>query len=41
VSKPIENELVAGMNVVDYSHLYKTFYDIFVGSILDPKAFDL
>jgi hypothetical protein len=29
--KPIENELVAGMNVMDYSKLYKSFYDIFVG----------
>ena len=39
--KVIENELVAGMNVMDYSHLYKSFYDIFVGSILEPKTFDL
>lgn len=26
---------------MDYSHLYKSFYDIFVGQILDPKNFDL
>ena len=26
---------------MDYSGLYKSFYDIFVGGVLDPKAFDL
>jgi hypothetical protein len=26
---------------VDYSHLYKSFYDIFVGQVLEPKTFDL
>ncbi len=26
---------------MDYSHLYKSFYDIFVGQVLEPKTFDL
>lgn len=26
---------------MDYSGSYKSFYDIFVGQVLDPKTFDL
>ena len=33
--------LPGGLAVVDYSHLYKSFYDIFVGQVLEPKTFDL
>jgi hypothetical protein len=40
VVKEIE-VLPGGMQVVDYSHLYKSFYDIFVGQVLEPKTFDL
>jgi hypothetical protein len=44
--KDIENDVGSilpgtGLTVVDYSHLYKNFYDIFVGQILEPKTFDL
>jgi hypothetical protein len=43
VSKAIapENDLINGLKVRDYSHLYKSFYDIFVGQVLEPKTFDL
>lgn len=43
IAKPItlENESINGIPVVDYSHHYKSFYDIFVGQFLDPKSFDL
>jgi len=27
--------------VIDYSDQYKNFFDIFVGSVLDPKNFDI
>ena len=37
----IETDLAGGVAVQDYSHLYKSFYDIFVGQILEPKTFDL
>lgn len=37
----VEAELAGGLAVQDYSHLYKSFYDIFVGQILEPKTFDL
>lgn len=36
-----ESELVSGIQVQDFSHLYKSFYDIFVGQVLEPKTFDL
>ncbi len=37
----LESDLAGGVAVQDYSHLYKSFYDIFVGGILEPKTFDL
>ena len=37
----METDLAGGVAVQDYSHLYKSFYDIFVGQILEPKTFDL
>ena len=37
----MEAELAGGLAVVDYSHHYKSFYDIFVGQVLEPKTFDL
>ena len=37
----METDLAGGVAVKEYSHLYKSFYDIFVGQILEPKTFDL
>jgi hypothetical protein len=31
IPKVIESETINGLVIQDYSHLYKSFYDIFVG----------
>ena len=33
--------LVLADDCADYSHIYRNFYDIFVGSFTDTKGFDL
>ena len=40
ISKAPRN-LVLSDEVLDYSHLYRNFYDIFVGHNNDTKGFDL
>lgn len=37
VPRPVEGH----DQFIDYSGLYKTFYEIFVGQLLDPKNFDI
>ena len=41
VPKKVPKPVVETDQILDYSHLYKSFYDIFVGQYTDPKNFDL
>ena len=38
--RPPRNVVLAD-DSCDYSHIYRNFYDIFVGSFADVKGFDL
>jgi len=38
---PIPKQPFESDQVLDFSGLYKSFYDIFVGQTLEPKTFDL